>query len=87
MFRNYLTTALRNLRKNKAHSFINITGLAVGMAIAILVGLWIYDELSFNTMIPNYKRIAQIEQNQTFNGEVQTWNNVPMPLGPVLQST
>ena len=41
MFRNYLLTAFRNLVKNKAHSVINITGLSVGMAVALLIGLWI----------------------------------------------
>ena len=48
MFRNHLKSALRNLRKSKVSSFINIAGLAVGMAVALLIGLWINDELSFN---------------------------------------
>jgi len=46
MFKNYLRTALRNLLKNKSSSFINISGLAVGMAVVMLIGLWIWDELS-----------------------------------------
>ncbi|MVM33795.1 FtsX-like permease family protein [Spirosoma sp. HMF4905] len=87
MLRNYLKIALRNLVKNKVYSFINIGGLAVGMAVAMLIGLWVYDEISFDKSFPNYDRIAQVMQNQTFDGEVQTWSNVAMPLGPELRTT
>jgi len=76
---------LRNMFKNKAHAFINIAGLSTGMAVAMLIGLWMWDELSFNKSFDNYNSIAQVMQNQTFNGEVQTWANVPNPLGPALQ--
>jgi hypothetical protein len=72
MIKNYFKTAWRNLLKNKAHSLINISGLSIGMAVAILIGLWIYDELSFDRHFANYNRIAQVIQNVTNNGEVQT---------------
>ncbi|MEJ0106109.1 MAG: ABC transporter permease [Bacteroidota bacterium] len=87
MIRNYFKTALRSLVKNKVTSFINIAGLSVGMAVAMLIGLWIWDELSFNKEFKNYDHISQVMQNQTFNGEVQTWGGVPMPLGPELLKT
>ena len=48
MIKNYLKIAFRNLSKNKIYSFINIAGLAVGIAVAMLIGLWVWDELSFN---------------------------------------
>jgi ABC-type antimicrobial peptide transport system permease subunit len=80
MIKNYLKTAWRNLLKNKAHSLINISGLALGMSVGLLIGLWIYDEISFNKNFKNYDRIAQVIQNVTNNGEVQTWFNVPYPL-------
>ncbi|KAA5541189.1 ABC transporter permease [Adhaeribacter rhizoryzae] len=60
MLRNYLTTAFRNLIRNKAYSFINICGLSVGMLVTMLIGLWIWDELSFNTYHKNYDSIAQV---------------------------
>ncbi|HEY4327325.1 MAG TPA: ABC transporter permease, partial [Mucilaginibacter sp.] len=60
MIKNYLKIAWRNLIKNKASSLINIGGLAVGMAVAMLIGLWIWDELSFNKYYQNYDRIAQV---------------------------
>ncbi|CAN5821687.1 ABC transporter permease [soil metagenome] len=85
MFKNYFKTAWRNLGKSKMHSFINIAGLSIGMAVAILIGLWIYDEVSFNKNFQNYNRIVQVIQNVTNNGEVQTWNNVPYPLSEELR--
>jgi hypothetical protein len=81
MFKNYLTVAWRNLVKNKAHTFINITGLSVGMAVAVLIGLWIWDELSYNKSFDNYDRIVQVWQNQTFNGVTDAQTAMPMPLG------
>jgi len=87
MIKNYLKTAWRNLVKNKVHSFINIVGLAVGMAVAILIGLWIWDELSFDKFTSNYENIAQVKQNVTNNGEVQTWNQMPYPLAAELRKS
>ena len=81
MLRNYLKIAFRNLVKNKVYSFINIGGLAVGMAVAMLIGLWIHDELSFNKYHKNYDKIAQVMQHQTFNGEVGTQTSNPYLLG------
>ncbi len=85
MFRNYFKTALRNLAKSKLHSVINITGLSVGMAVAMLIGLWIYDEVSFDRQGEHSDRIARVVQDVTNNGEVETWMSVPFPLGEVLR--
>ena len=86
MFKNYFKTAWRNLGKSKMHSFINIAGLSVGMAVAILIGLWIHDELSFNKNFKNYNRIAQVIQNLDNNGERVTWKQVPYPLANELRT-
>lgn len=72
MLLNYLKIALRNLAKNKVYSFINIGGLAVGMAVAMLIGLWIYDEVSFDKYHDNYDRIAQVWQFNMYNGEKES---------------
>ena len=85
MIKNYFKIAWRNLGKSKMHSFINIAGLSIGMTVAILIGLWIHDEISFNRNFKNYDRIAQVVQNVTNNGEVQTWTNVPWPLADELR--
>jgi putative ABC transport system permease protein len=85
MIKNYFKTAWRNLLKNKAHSLINIVGLSVGMAVAMSIGLWIWDELSYDKDNPNYKQIAQIFQNNSLNGEKGTWTSMPLPLGAELR--
>ncbi len=72
MIINYFKIAWRNLIKSKGYSAINIGGLALGMAVAIMIGLWIWDELSFDKYHKNYDRIAQVMQHQNFNGEIGT---------------
>jgi ABC-type antimicrobial peptide transport system permease subunit len=85
MIKNYLKIAWRNLLKNKVSSLINIGGLAVGMAVAILIGLWIGDELSFDKNFKNYDHTTQVLQNNTMNGEIGTGSNVPWPMGDALR--
>lgn len=68
MIKNYFKIALRNLLKSKGYSFINVSGLATGMAVALLIGLWIWDELSFNKNHLHYDRIAQVWQHNIYNG-------------------
>lgn len=85
MIRNYFKISLRTLAKNKAYSFINISGLAMGMGVATLIGLWIYDELSFDRYFKNYDRIAQVWQHQTYNDQVNTQTAVPFPIGEELR--
>jgi putative ABC transport system permease protein len=85
MIKNYFKIAWRNLVKNKVYSFINIGGLAVGMAVAILIGLWIYDELNYDKSFKNYDSIAQVMQSKTFNGETITGKKIPIPLGNELR--
>lgn len=85
MIRNYFKIAWRNLKKSKGYTFINVGGLATGMAVALLIGLWIWDEVSFDRYNRNYDRIAQIMQHQTFNGEIATWQTTPYYLGDVVR--
>ena len=87
MFKNYFKIAWRNIAKSKMYAFINIGGLAIGMTVAVMIGLWIYDEVSFNRKFDNYNRIAQVEQNQVNNDVVQTWDNTPYPLADVLRKS
>jgi ABC-type antimicrobial peptide transport system permease subunit len=86
MLKNYLIIAWRNLRKNRMHSLINISGLAIGMTVALLIGLWIWDELSFNAYDPHYKRVAQVMQSQTISGNTSTQRPLPAPLGDELRN-
>ncbi len=86
MLSNYLKIAFRNLTKNKVYSFLNITGLAVGMAVAIMIGLWMNDELTFDHYHKNHDRIAQVYQSQTFNGKIGTGPAIPRPLEMALRN-
>ena len=65
MIQNYLKSAWRNLLRNKMYGLINIGGLAVGMTVAMVVGLWVYDEVSYNRSHKNYERIAEVYRRST----------------------
>jgi putative ABC transport system permease protein len=85
MIRNYIKIALRNLLKNRGYSFINIGGLAIGLASAILIFLWVADEYSFNKFHTNYNRIYQLYQSSEWNmGHIGTGQSMPYPLKEVL---
>jgi putative ABC transport system permease protein len=86
MFKNYFKIGYRNLVTNKVYSLINIGGLATGMAVALLIGLWTYNELTFDKNFSNYNRIARVLQNQNFEGQTQTWFSQAMQLGPELRN-
>jgi len=85
MFKNCLRTALRNFLKSRLFSIINISGLSLGMAIALLIGIWIWDELSFDTYHSNYRHIAQVMENQSLSGGVATMYVHPYPLAKTLR--
>ncbi len=86
MYRSHVKIGYRNILANKWYSLMNIGGLALGMAATLLVGIWIYDELSYNREFENYDTIAQVMQTQNFSGEIKTDGNQPMQLAPVLRT-
>lgn len=77
MLFNYLKIALRNLLKNTVYSFINITGLSVGLACSMLIMLWVNHEVSFDKFHPNADRIFQVWINGTYDGTVNSFQTVP----------
>ncbi len=79
MFKNYFLVTIRNLRKNGFYSFINITGLAIGITCSILILLWVFDETSFNKFHPKYDRLYQVWVNAKFDGKISSWTSVPLP--------
>ncbi|MBS9461369.1 ABC transporter permease [Flagellimonas sp. 389] len=85
MLKNYLKIAWRNLTKNKGYTIINVGGLALGMAVTLIIGLWINDELTHNDYFKNKSRIAQVFQSQTFNNNTGTGPAIPLPLEPTLR--
>jgi len=86
MLRNILRSAWRNLFKTRLHSFINITGLSIGITVALLIGLYIRDERSYDTFNDHYHQVGRIMQTTTLNGDVSTSYSEPIPLAAELRS-
>ena len=86
MIKNYLKVAWRSLLKNKTYSFINIFGLATGMAVVMLIGLWIHDEVSANKHHKNYATLYKVMMNQTFDGHRGSQESLPFPIGEELKT-
>ena len=86
MFKNYLVVAWRNFVRTKGYSAINVGGLCAGMIVAIIIGLWVADEIGFNRSFKNHDRIGQIYHHITLGEESMTINDVPAALVEALKS-
>ena len=84
MFKNYLKTAWRNLKRNKIYAFINIAGIAIGLAAFWLIALYVGDELSYDTSFTNAGRIYRIAQHATWEGGTIDFPLNPPLLGPLV---
>jgi len=85
MFRNYLLTAWRNLKRNKAYSALNILGLSIGMAVALIIGLWVQYQYSFDRFLPNHENVYQAHIRYVENGEPGQMMATPFPLSGQLR--
>lgn len=79
MFRNFLLITLRNLRKNSLYSFINVTGLSIGLACSLLIMLWVADELSFDDFHSKKDRLYRLYTTAKIDGKLNTWGALPVP--------
>lgn len=86
MLKTWFTLAWRNLIKSKWYSFINTLGLSIGLAVAFLIGLWIWDEISFNRYHANYAHIAQVMASVDINGTLMTGDATAIPLDRELKN-
>ena len=86
MYKSYFKIGWRNLMRNKGYALINIGGLSIGMTVAMLIGLWIWDEVSFDSFFDNRDRLAQVMINQSHEGIVYTGGTIQMPLGDALRT-
>jgi putative ABC transport system permease protein len=77
MLKNYLKTALRNLWKNKSFSFINIFGLALGMACSLLIMLWVQDERAMDGFFKDTDRIFSIYERQYYDNKIEAFHGTP----------
>ncbi len=80
MFENYFKTAWRHLLKNKFYSAINIIGLAIGLAVGIMILLWAQDEMSYDRQSPYADHIYKINSHIGTGNSAQVWGGSPAPL-------
>lgn len=85
MIKNFFKVAWRNLLRNKGFSFINISGLSIGMAAAILIMLWIKSEMSFDQFHEKKSRIYEAWNKATFSGKLQCWSTTPQIMARTLE--
>lgn len=85
MLQNYLKIAFRNLMRAKGYVFINISGLAVGIAACTLIILWIQNELQYDRFYSKTDRLYQVYNKDIFSGTPSVWGSTPRPLAPTLK--
>src|SRR3954467_568131 len=85
MIRNFFKVAFRNLQRNKSFSIINISGLAIGMASAILILLWVQNEISYDRFFSKTDRIYKMYNRDKVNGELQVMDQSPTALATTLK--
>lgn len=84
MFKNYFKTAWRNITRTIGYSILNVTGLAIGMAVALLIGLWVYDQYSFDKFLPEYQSVYRVQRNFNSNGDTLTFQTTSLKLADAL---
>ncbi len=85
MLKNFFKTTFRNLWKHKGYSFLNIFGLAIGIACAGFIFLWVEDELNFDQFNTKKDSLYRIRENQKYDTYVATFGSTPAPMGPAMQ--
>lgn len=86
MIKNYLIVTVRSLLKNGFYSFINISGLALGITCSILILLWVADETSYDKFHPKADRLYQVWVNAHFDNRINSWTSVPLPTHEALKT-
>lgn len=87
MIRNYIKMMFRNLRKNKTYSFLNIFGLAIGIASAGLCFLWVEDELTFDNIHEKKTQLYRVNINLDKQGQYRTMASTPRPMAAAITAS
>ena len=85
MLKNYIKIAVRNLKKNRTYSFINILGLSIGITCSLFMMMWVVDELSWDKFQTNADTLFRVEQDQPNPKGMFHVNITPYPMGPALK--
>ena len=86
MLRNYFKTAWRNMTKTPGYTAINVLGLAIGMSVALLIGLWIYEQYNYDKFLPDYKTAYRVQRNFYSNGDTLTFRTTSLKLADALRA-
>ena len=86
MLKNYFKTAWRNIMRSKGYSALNVFGLATGMAVALLIGLWVYNEYSYDRFLPEYQQLYRVQRNFSSNSDTLTFRTTSLKLADALRS-
>ena len=86
MLKAYFKTAWRNILRSKVYSTLNIAGLAAGMAVALLIGLWVYDQSSYDKFLPGYEQAYQVRFRYSDNGVIRSQPQMCIPLSVALKN-
>jgi len=86
MLKNFLLVGIRNLTRHRFYSILNIAGLAAGMAVSLLIGLWVYNETTYNHYHRNHSRLGIVYETTVSNGARHTENNIDIPLAEELRT-
>ncbi|HEY2727033.1 MAG TPA: ABC transporter permease [Parafilimonas sp.] len=86
MLKNYFKTAWRNITRTIGYSTLNVAGLAIGMAVALLIGLWVYDQYAFDKFLPEYQSVYRVQRNFNSNGDTLTFQTTSLKLADALRT-
>ena len=86
MLKNNLKTAWRNIIRGRGYSALNIFGLATGMAVALIIGLWVYNQYAYDKFLPGYKQLYQVSRNFYGNGDTVTYGGTSLKLADALRN-
>jgi ABC-type antimicrobial peptide transport system permease subunit len=86
MLKNYFKIAWRNITRTMGYSTLNILGLATGMAVALLIGLWVNDQYSYDKFLPGYQQLYRVQRNFNSNGDTLTFQTTSLRLADALRN-
>src|SRR6476646_8102995 len=86
MLINYCKTAWRNIARGRGYSVLNIFGLATGMAVALIIGLWVYQQYAYDKFLPGYQQLFQVRRNFYGNGDTLTYGGTSLKLADALRN-
>ncbi len=86
MLKNYFKTAWRNMLNSKGYSSLNILGLSSGMAVALIIGLWVFNEFSYDRFLPDADRLYQVRRNYNSNGDTLNFTSTSLKLADALRT-